>query len=68
MSHRCPGPDCTAQVPDRMLACMPHWMQVPRPIQRAVYAAWNRGKGIGSDEHVVAVEDAISHMRPTGRT
>lgn len=66
MDHRCPGPDCRQQVSPEMLACSRHWYQVPRPIRRAVYAAWANGAGAGSDAHYAAMERAIASMRPLG--
>ncbi len=63
MSHRCPGPECSANVPDDVLACRVHWYQVPRPIRNAVYRAWKRGEGAGSSEHRQAMALAIKKMR-----
>ena len=59
--HRCPGPRCTAQVPDKYLACAPHWASVPAPVQRAVYAAL-RDYGLGSAQLRAAHRAAIDHM------
>ena len=38
-THDCPGPGCKRQVPPHQLACGGHWRQVPRDVQRKVYAA-----------------------------
>lgn len=62
MAHRCPGPDCTRQVPDHMLACGRHWRQVSGPTQRLVYATWGGGAGAGTIEHTEAMAKAIEEM------
>lgn len=60
--HQCPKRDCVAQVPDDQLACYPHWQQVPRALQRAVYAAWDHGRGQGSAAHRAAITRAVVAM------
>lgn len=60
--HQCPRVGCQALVPDDQLACYPDWQRVPRPIQRAVYAAWNHGQGKGSKAHQLAVRRAVEAM------
>ena len=30
--------------------CRPHWAMVPGELQRAVYAAYGRGAGVGTEE------------------
>lgn len=62
--HYCPGPDCDKDVPYDMLACPRHWYQVSKPVRAAVYRAWARSAGAGSDEHAAAIEAAIRQMRP----
>lgn len=64
-THTCPGPDCEEQIERRKLACPPHWAQVPRELQQAVYAAYRR-HGIGSGEHMNAVIAAVGEMKPLG--
>lgn len=49
-------------MPDDQLACYPHWQRVPRPLQRAVYAAWNHGQGRGTKAHTLAVQRAVEAM------
>jgi hypothetical protein len=44
--------------------CPGHWRQVPVPLQREVYAAWDRGRGFGSDRHYQAVQAAIAAVTP----
>jgi hypothetical protein len=44
-----------------MLMCRPHWSQVPKPIQRAVWAAWDEGRGAGTTPaHRAAIEAAVA--------
>ena len=64
MTHKCPGPKCAADVEPGMLACPRHWYQVPKPIRRAVWRAWDYGAGAGSAEHQAAMGAAIERMTP----
>lgn len=59
-----PGPDVAAD----KLACLAHWRRVSEPTQRAVYAAWDDGRGSGSKAHRDAIAAAIAEMnRPRGQ-
>jgi hypothetical protein len=60
MTHRCPGPGCTEDVDSSMLMCPGHWYQVPKPVRRAVWIAWNRGAGAGTPAHQAAIRPAIA--------
>lgn len=46
--HRCPAWHCPREITDEFLLCPAHWRLVPRPIQSAVYAAYDHGAGLGS--------------------
>lgn len=37
-THRCPKPGCTIQVPNRLLACRPHWYELSAPVREAITA------------------------------
>jgi hypothetical protein len=63
MSHKCPGPGCTARVADHMLMCRPHWYQVPRALRNDVWAAWDNGMGAGTIEHTEAITAAIDALK-----
>lgn len=63
-THKCPGHLCKAQVPRNKLMCGGHWGQVPGPLQREVYAAYDRGRGAGTPRHMRAVTAAISAVNP----
>ena len=63
-SHICPGPGCKRAVPSHMLACSRHWYQVSAPTRSWVYRAWANGAGAGSDDHMQAIDQAISEMKP----
>jgi hypothetical protein len=63
MPHKCPGPECPAQVPDHMLMCRPHWYAVPRSLRNDVWAAWNGGAGAGTSEHNEAMIAAIKSIK-----
>ena len=58
-SHECPAVRCPARVSLGMLMCRPHWRMVPRPLQNAVYAAWDNGLGAGTPAHEAAMDAAI---------
>lgn len=62
-SHQCPGPGCAARVALNKLACRGHWAQVPARLQRAVYAAYDNGRGAGSAKHHAAIAAAVESMR-----
>lgn len=62
-AHRCPGPGCERTVASDKLACYRHWGQVSPAVQNKVYAAWRGGRGAGSDEHTLAMEEAIAEMK-----
>jgi hypothetical protein len=47
-SHVCPVEHCILDVPNRFLMCGDHWHMVPIGLQRAVYAAYRRGEGVGT--------------------
>lgn len=57
--HECPRDGCTRPVDAGKLMCAEDWRQVPEPLQKAVYRAWNRGQGRGSRAHLAAMVAAI---------
>lgn len=63
-THQCPGPRCEAQIPKTKLMCPEHWVQVPEPLQREVYSAWDRGRGQGTLRHLRAVRAAVEAVTP----
>jgi hypothetical protein len=60
MTHKCPGPRCYAEVDSSELMCPSHWRQVPKPIRRAVWIAWNRSAGAGTPAHTTAIRLAVA--------
>jgi hypothetical protein len=60
VTHQCPGPRCDVEVDYSQLMCPGHWNQVPKPIRRAVWIAWNRGAGAGTPAHAAAIQAAIA--------
>ena len=60
MTHECPAPDCAEQVDPGLLMCPRDWYQVPAPVRRAVWIAWNRGAGAGTPAHRAAMRAAIT--------
>jgi hypothetical protein len=60
MTHLCPARRCPREVPDHLLMCGIHWRQVPAPLQRAVNAAYDHGRGLGTLALAAAQTDAIT--------
>lgn len=58
--HTCPARGCTQTVAAERLMCAPHWYMTPKPLRNRVWAAWQDGRGAGSDAHTQAILDAIS--------
>lgn len=59
-THRCPARRCPrTNVPASQLMCGLHWRLVPGPLQRAVWAAYKRGDGLGTAELMAAQAAAI---------
>lgn len=64
-THACPGPGPHYpgdQVGPDLLACAADWRKVTAPTQRAVYRAWDHGRGAGSKAHRDAITRAIAEM------
>jgi hypothetical protein len=59
MPHLCPTTRCPREVPDHLLMCGIHWRLVPRPLQRAVYSAYQGPESIGTPALVQAQRAAI---------
>jgi hypothetical protein len=61
VSHRCPRPGCpVTAVDDSRLMCRMCWALVPKPFQRAVNAAYDRGRGLGTPALRAAQQAAIA--------
>ena len=58
-AHDCPARGCPQRVAPHMLMCRPHWFMVPKPLQRAVWTAWDGGAGAGTPEHTAAIRAAV---------
>lgn len=63
-SHECYGHNCSTRVPRSQLLCRTCWRLVPGPLQRKLYAAYNRGRGAGSPEHLQAMQECIEAVNP----
>jgi len=63
-THQCLGHGCDEQVAASKLMCPGCWAQVPEPLQREVYAAWDGGRGRGSLRHLRAVRSAVEAVTP----
>jgi hypothetical protein len=61
--HRCPIDGCATPVPVTQLMCREHWSLVPPDEARELYAAYDRGRGWGSERHLEAMDAAIEAVR-----
>lgn len=57
--HECPITGCRINLPASKLMCLADWRKVPAPLQRAVYAAYDHGNGVGSLALLNAQQAAI---------
>ena len=61
MSHACPRAGCpVTAVDDSRLMCRMCWALVAKPLQRAVNAAYDRGRGLGSPALRAAQRAAVA--------
>jgi hypothetical protein len=58
-THQCPAQGCAAPVDDNKLLCWGDWRRVPADLQRALYAAYDRGRGQGTPAHLAAMRACI---------
>ena len=70
--HVCHVYGCDVPVPPRMLMCRPHWAQVPREMQDAVYSTFNpqqckRRGPIPTREWLKAARAALTHVEQAER-
>jgi hypothetical protein len=61
-THECPRRGCTRRVRPGRLMCPADWRAVPKPFQRAVWAAWADGRGAGTAAHRAAIRAAIDSV------
>ncbi len=66
MSHPCPAGCGRTVNDDNKLMDSGCWGKVPKPIQNAVYRAWDYGRGRGSAAHLAAVKAAIRAVNGDG--
>ena len=57
--HQCPVEGCRQLLPSSKLMCLDHWRMVSKPLQDAVYAAYDHGAGVGTDGLYQAQDAAI---------
>lgn len=63
--HDCAAPGCPIEVASYMLACRPHWHDLPQPLQVAISKAWNRRRRdpdnqVATARHLELVQDAFA--------
>lgn len=61
-THRCPGGRCPRQVTEDKLFCGIHYRLLPGPFRKALYDAWDDGRGQGSAAHRAAIRAAIDQV------
>lgn len=72
--HRCPGPDCTEVVPQKLAMCKRHWFQVPKRLRDELWRAYRalgprRGISAATSDaqrraHRTALQEAIDALTP----
>lgn len=66
--HTCHARGCGTPVKPELLCCLKHWRMVPRPVQRAVWAAYRPGQCADKDvskEWMLAADAAIGFVART---
>lgn len=56
MSHKCHARGCQREIPPRLLMCLTHWRQVPKPLQAAVWRHYRKGQEITKDPSAAYLE------------
>jgi hypothetical protein len=67
--HQCLRPGCEVYVPPRMLACKPHWQELPTDLRRAVWAHYREGQehsGDPSPEYLEALHAVVNWWEEHG--
>jgi hypothetical protein len=62
VTHLCPARRCPREVPDHLLMCRDDWRLLPLPLQRAVNAAYDHGRGLGTPGLLEAQRAAIEYV------
>jgi hypothetical protein len=63
----CPVPGCGDPVDATRLMCRRDWNLLPKRLRDHVWATWHSGRGVASDEHRLAVGQAIAACRAARR-
>lgn len=61
MRHRCHHPTCNNVVPPNLLACKPHWFQLPDSIRNEIWRTYRSGQEIDkrpSAAYIAAFKEA----------
>lgn len=59
--HRCHHPTCPIAVPPAMLACKPHWFQLPLAIRNEIWRTYRKGQEVDKSptrEYMAAFQKA----------
>lgn len=64
--HPCHAVNCTTQIPPRLHMCPGHWRQVPKPLQRALWAAYKPGQERRMDPSPAYLRAAAACVRAVG--
>lgn len=63
-AHTCVAPNCTTELPHRLLMCPRHWRMVPGPLQSKLYRAYRKadasGRAILTQDYVDAVAECVA--------
>jgi hypothetical protein len=70
MSHTCHHPNCKKEVRPEKLACPHHWFQLPKRLQKAVWATYVPGQEISktpSPEYLEVIAQVQDYWREVSK-
>lgn len=64
--HECPGPGCADLVSDSRFFSPDCWERIPEDLRKAIWATYDRGRGVGRDAHKAAIAAAVEALSQQG--
>ena len=64
--HTCHHPDCTTAVPPKVLACKPHWFEIPKPLRDKVWLAYQPRQEVTktpSVEYLEVIREVMAYWK-----
>jgi len=60
MTHKCPRPECSRDVPDDQFACRGDWYALPERLRTEIWRGWRSGD---TQAHAEAMSEALGWYR-----